>query len=84
MPLDLSGNVARFADVCTVEEALDLLEWARQNTPPRVDLGACTHLHTALLQVLMASDARIVAPPEDPFLKQWITPLLARTEKVPA
>jgi hypothetical protein len=41
-----------------------------------VGLKACTHLHSAPLQVLLALRPKIGALPEEPFLARWVAPLL--------
>ena len=54
MPVVFNQDRASFEDVCTVEEALALLEFLKDNEAPVIDLSACTYLHTALLQLLMS------------------------------
>ena len=76
MPLRAGGETLCLEAECGVEEALALLEQLAVPQPPGVDLRACTHLHTALLQVLAACRPRVVAPPEDAFLARWLMPLL--------
>lgn len=76
MPVTYEKSLARFAEVCTVEEAMEVQEWLGRHKAPRIDLSACTHLHTAVLQVLMAARPQLAAAPEDPFLRRWVAPLL--------
>ncbi len=76
MPLSFTATQARFEGVCTVEEALPLLEFLRGSTGPEFDLSACTYLHTALLQLLLLASPGMVAPPVDPGLARWVAPLL--------
>jgi hypothetical protein len=52
MPLVFTETQVRFEAVCTVEEALPLLEFLQSSDGLEVDLSACTYLHTALLQLL--------------------------------
>ena len=83
MPIEFNGAVARFVGECTVEEAMDLCEWLRTAEPRGVDLGACTHLHGALLQTLLAMRPPVVAAPVDGTLCRWIAPMLpAATSRV--
>lgn len=77
MPIRYDGAVARFEGACGVEEALPLSDWLLATLDARLDLGACTELHTALLQVLMAAKRPVAAAPEDEFLRRWIAPSLA-------
>jgi hypothetical protein len=67
---------ARFEDVCTVEEALPLLEFLRSGDDVEVDLSACTYLHTALIQLLLTARPRMTGSPADPALARWVAPLL--------
>jgi 3-deoxy-D-manno-octulosonic-acid transferase len=60
----------------SVEAAEDLLQWHQNNPKGRVDLTACTHLHAAVLQVLMASQMVVIAWPQDEDLKTWLTTTL--------
>ena len=39
-------------------------------------MRACTNVHTAVLQVLMATQPKITAFPEEPFLARWIAPAM--------
>lgn len=75
MPIRFEGTTARLEGVCGVEEALPLSDWLLATDGARLDLGLCTELHTAVLQVLMAA-GRPVAAPADPFLARWVMPVL--------
>ncbi|MBP2291340.1 hypothetical protein [Azospirillum rugosum] len=79
MPIRFDGETARFDGACTADEAIPLAEWTEAANAPRVDLGACTSLHTALLQVLMVAHTTVAVEPEDAFLKAWVAPLLRNT-----
>jgi hypothetical protein len=76
MALVFIGTAARFEDVCTVEDALPLLEFLKSGDAPEVDLSACTWLHTALLQLLLTARPRLIGLPVDPALARWVAPLL--------
>ncbi len=73
MPIEYKKNLAVFSDISTVEEAESLLEWL-QNKPltKKIDLLACTHMHPANLQVLMAQKSSIAAWPKDANLRAWL------------
>jgi hypothetical protein len=71
MPLVLMETSIRFEDVCTVEDAMEFVEYLRRDEVAEVDLSACTYLHTALLQLLRLAHPRITAAPADPFLARW-------------
>lgn len=76
MPIRYDADLARFKAACTVEDALPLAEWLEATPVPRVDLSACTDLHTALLQLLLAARPTMTAGPEDAFLARWVGPTL--------
>ena len=72
MPIEYKKNQALFSDIVSVEEAEGLLEWLQNKRAAKVDLGACTHLHPANLQVLMAAKSRIIAWPNGADLRAWL------------
>ncbi|MHB8067871.1 MAG: hypothetical protein ACYDIC_08225 [Desulfobaccales bacterium] len=72
MPIDYKGKQAVFRDVVSVEEAEGLLGWLQKKPAAKVDLSACTHLHPANLQVLMAAKTRIAVWPHDANLRAWL------------
>jgi hypothetical protein len=78
MPLQLDDSTAVLTGSVSVDDAEPLANWLRQNPRGAVDLGACTHLHTAALQALASARPRIAVGPVDAFLSTWIVPLLAR------
>jgi len=67
-----------FDDVCTVEEAVQLIEHLRAHNDAHVDLSGCSYLHTALVQLLLIARPRMATSPCDPFLARWLAPLLSR------
>ena len=72
MAIEYKRNLAVFSDVVSVDEAEALLEWLQKKSTARVDLSACTHLHPANLQVLMAAKSAISAWPTDTGLETWL------------
>jgi hypothetical protein len=62
---------------CGYADAEVVLGWLSEGSRALVDLRACTHLHAAVLQVLLAARVRVKRAPRDPFLRRWIAPLLA-------
>jgi hypothetical protein len=72
MSITYHDNTAVFADAVSVEEAEDLLQWIQKHPDGRADLSACSHLHAADLQVLMAARIQISAWPRDESLKAWL------------
>lgn len=54
----------------SVEEAEALSQWLREGSGRSVDLAACTHLHAAVLQVLLALRPPILAEAPNPWLRR--------------
>ena len=77
MAVTYERNVAHFADTVGVEEAEGFLAWLQKHPKPELDLAACTHLHAAQLQVLMAARVHIVAWPTDDALRGWLKSALS-------
>ena len=72
MGIEYKKNLAVFSDVVSVEDAEALLEWMQKKSAARVDLSACTHLHPANLQVLMAAKSVVSDWPKDIGLASWL------------
>jgi hypothetical protein len=72
MPIEFKKNRLVFQDVVRVEEAEALLEALQKRPTTKVDLAACTHLHTANLQVLMVARPSIDSWPQVPELRTWL------------
>ncbi|WP_025322986.1 hypothetical protein [Deferrisoma camini] len=72
MPITFKKTVAVLEGVCAVEDAEGLLAWLQSHPRGKVNLKRVEHLHTAVLQVLMAASPAISAWPEDPDLAQWL------------
>ncbi|MBV1777230.1 hypothetical protein KSF73_16030 [Burkholderiaceae bacterium DAT-1] len=72
MPIEFRRNVAVVTGSATVEEAEGLREWLQKKKSAKVDLAACTHLHSANLQVLMAGKQVVTAWPERLELAVWL------------
>jgi hypothetical protein len=63
---------------CPAEDAEALLALLARQTEASVDWRLCDHAHTAVIQVLMASAARLRGPPRGPFLRILATSLAGR------
>lgn len=61
---------------CTLEDAELLLRNLSDRPDATVDWTGCDHVHTALVQVLMASKSRIVGSPTHAFLRQHLAALI--------
>ncbi len=72
MAIAFKKTKAVFQDIVGVEEAEILLEWLHKHPKGKVDLSSCQHLHSAVLQVLMAARPSILALPSDALLAAWL------------
>jgi hypothetical protein len=72
MPIEYKKKQVLFQDIVSVEEAEELLGWLQKKPSSKVNLAACTHVHPANLQVLMAAGTRIAAWPKDEDLHAWL------------
>jgi hypothetical protein len=68
MPIAVTETIAIFEGVCEIEQAEALLDWLRKTPAPQIDLSQCEHMHTAVLQTLLAVRPTIVAMPPDPLI----------------
>jgi hypothetical protein len=68
MPIRYEGDTAVLHGLCTVEEAEPLLEFVRAVAGARVDATEVDHVHTAIVQVLMAARADVKHSFTDPVL----------------
>lgn len=72
MPMLYTDGLATATEVVTVEEAEEMLSWFQAHPDGRVDLTACTHLHAAALQVLMAARPTVTGWPASDGLAAWL------------
>jgi hypothetical protein len=76
MPFETKKTTLVATAQLTVEDAELLLEWLLQHPRGRVDLAACTHIHAATVQVLMAAQPKIAAWPHAAKLTAWLHTVL--------
>lgn len=72
MTITFEESIATFQDHVGVEEAESLLEWLLKTPKALVNLDSCQHLHSANLQVLMATKPEIISWPKDNDLRGWL------------
>ncbi|MEY4194097.1 MAG: hypothetical protein RLZZ226_465 [Pseudomonadota bacterium] len=72
MTIEYRDNTASLSGFISVEDAESLMEWLRSHPDGRLDLSACSHLHTACLQVLMAASVNPATGPQEPSLAVWL------------
>ncbi|MEO5333787.1 MAG: hypothetical protein H7839_17380 [Magnetococcus sp. YQC-5] len=76
MPVTYTDQEAILTATVAIEEAETLLAWLKEHGQGSVNVQGCQHLHTAVLQVLLALRPPLGEPPTDPFLKEHVWPLL--------
>ena len=81
MPIIYRKTVAAFEGTCAVEEAEELMLWLKSNPGAGINLKKCEHLHTSVLQVIMAFRPKFGQPPADPLLKGLTDMILSTTSK---
>ena len=67
--------------VCAVEDAEPLLQMLQATPAAAVDWTRCRQLHTAVLQVIMASGTAPIGPCGDAWVTQWLEPKLPQKEE---
>jgi hypothetical protein len=72
MPIEFKKQGVVLRGAVTVEEAEGLLEFLQKKPAAKADLSACSHLHTANLQVLMAAKTKVASWPDDLDLRAWL------------
>jgi len=72
MPIVYKKNKAIFQDQVTVEEVDALLEWLQKTKHAEVNFTKAGHIHTAVIQVLLAGDIKISAWPKEASLLSWL------------
>jgi hypothetical protein len=76
MSIEVAGGTVRIIGNATVEDAEPLLAALLDDPARTVDLDQATHLHSAVIQLLLAVRPTIAGAPAHPFFATWITPLL--------
>lgn len=63
---------------CAVEDAEPLLQLLQATPRAPCDWTRCSHVHTAVVQVVLAARPALVGPCGDPWVEQWIRPMIPR------
>jgi hypothetical protein len=66
-----NGTITLDGD-CSVEDAEPLLQMLLATPEARLDWTRCGHLHTAVVQVILAAKPALAGPCGDPWIRQWI------------
>ena len=57
---------------CAVEEAEPLLQLLQASPAACLDWRQCTHLHTAVLQVILAAQPQLIGHCGDAWVQRWV------------
>ena len=68
MPFTMDDDVISLDGHCPIEEAQPLFEALRAVDEPIFDVSRALSLHTAIVQIVLASRGRLRAVPSDPTL----------------
>lgn len=63
---------------CPVEDAEPLLQFLQSTPGASCNLTHCHHLHTAVVQVILAARPALIGPCGDPWVEQWVISNAAR------
>lgn len=81
MTVSLLGDATIVLEgICPVEDAEHLLRHLLDRPHATVDWRGCDDAHTAVIQVVTASDAKVIGPPRGVFLAKFIAPLVEDSE----
>jgi hypothetical protein len=72
-----TDGVILLEGTCPSEDAEAVLRYLSSHPTASIDWRACESAHTAVIQALMASRAKLLGPPCGKALRQWVAPALA-------
>jgi hypothetical protein len=75
MSVELQGTTVHLSGPVRVEDAEPLAALLQADRNRSVDLTQSISLHTAIVQVLLAFEPRLIGSTTDPFVQTWLTPL---------
>jgi hypothetical protein len=76
MTVRFERDVIFLSGDCRVEDAEPLASLLSAQPVRRIDISQAAALHTAVVQILIAFEPELLGTPSDPFLRQWILPIL--------
>jgi hypothetical protein len=83
LPLELHDTSATLTGVVNVDEVEPLTAWLRITPKARINMRACSHLHTGAFQAMLRFRPKITAAPADAFMAVQVMPLLVAHSDVP-
>ncbi len=84
MTVRLDDQVIRLEGACYLEDAEALTALLQTAGPCSVDLSACTALHGAVVQAILALRPVVIGIPQSPFMRDLLVPALAAARRAPS
>ena len=81
MTVVLHENIIQLIGACPAEDGETLLQHLLANPTAQIDWRGCESAHTTVIQVLLVSKRPLDGPPAGEFLRQFIGPALARSDR---
>ena len=78
MPIRYTEDAVVLEGVCSIEEVEGLTAYLERTPNATALLHSCEHMHTAILQVLIAYRVALRGEVFSPFLWKWVAPMLSR------
>lgn len=72
-----AGGCIELVGTCPSADADPLLQLLLSDPEATVDWRNCQDAHTAVIQVLMAVKPKLLGPPADARLRDWVAPAIA-------
>lgn len=82
MPVIFRKTTATLQGLCTIEDVEPLLQWLAAHPGGKVQMKNCENLHSAVLQTLLAGQAKCSGWPTHPTLCAWLKSAL-QTQGMP-
>lgn len=76
MTVRAGGGSIELLDACPSADAEPLLQALLATPGSTVDWRSCRAAHTAVIQVLLAAKPRLLGPPADARLEEWVAPMI--------
>ena len=71
-----ADGVIQLQGDCPLEDAEALLQRLSRDPSAKVDWTACTHIHTAVVQIMIAARPPVVGSPTDHFIRRHLAGLV--------
>ncbi|MES1982618.1 MAG: hypothetical protein V4443_09085 [Pseudomonadota bacterium] len=76
MPITYTDSRATFSGNCKIDEAEGLRAHLERYPNAEVEMTSCEQIHTTILQILIAAQTPVIAPPTNVFLLRCLSPYL--------